>query len=193
MNSNAGKFSRLLSLRFPLILGGALALLALSLSVSAQDKVAPYSDHQVKAVFVYHFASFVKWPDSAFSTADSAFTVCTNNSDDLSKMLESALNGETISGRKVSVITEVSKKLLSRCQIIYLAKGFDPHLLEEIQQLDTYLLTVSDDKAFIDRGGMIKLVQRKGRVHPVINKSRLEKAHLKASAKLLQLATIVDK
>ena len=160
----------------------------------AQTSVAQasYADHQIKAVFLYHFTRFINWPETAFASASSPFNLCTTEASDLSEVLESAIAGEAVAGRPLRLIPGVDLDEIHACQLIFLPAGHNPELLLAIKNLGpTNILTVSDDDDFISQGGIIRLEFSAGRVRPVINTTALDKAHLKASAKLLQLAKLV--
>ena len=164
--------------------------LLLPQSVAAQPS---YADHQIKAVFLYHFTKFINWPETAFPSADSPFNICTTGSGPLSEVLTSAISGEVVAGHPLQVISQVGSDQVPTCHILYIPAGYDSHLLWTSKNSGVAtILTVSDDETFINQGGIIKLESTLGRVRPVINTTALDRAELKASAKLLQLATLVS-
>lgn len=164
--------------------------LLLPQSVTAQPS---YADHQIKAVFLYHFTKFINWPETAFPSADSPFNICTTGATQLSEVLASAILGEVVAGHPLQVISQVGSDQVPTCHILYIPAGYDSQLLWTIKNSGvTTILTVSDDEKFINQGGIIKLESARGRVRPVINTTALDRAKLKASAKLLQLATLVS-
>ncbi len=175
--------------------GGYLVTLLglLSIPLLAWTESNSYSDDQIKAVFLYHFTSFIKWPEDAFSSGDTHFRICTPETDPINKTLSVIIAGEAVNNRDIELYTLAEGDQAKSCQILYLPQGNDGHLLEQLNHGASRTLTVSDDKEFIKRGGMIKFHFERGRIRPVIHKPRLDNANLKASAKLLQLATLVSK
>ncbi len=175
------------------ILPGLLyCLLLISAGASAQK--ASFAEEQIQAVFLFHFANFIKWPTVAFAADDSTFNICATEHTALSAALEATIAGETtVDGHAMRLFSPVSAEDLSSCHIVYLPSGYDSDLLVHIQNSGVVsVLTVSDEANFISRGGMIELDYRKGRVRSTINTTALDKAGLKASAKLLQLSTVVS-
>ena len=178
--------SRLHGLMLALIWGG----LGLPLQTGAIS--LGYSDNEVKAVFLYHFTSFIKWPEDAFPSADAHFRICTSETNPINEKLLTIIAGESVDNRSIELHTLSEGDQATSCQILYVSMGDNRQLLEHLRESESRTLTVSDDTEFIKRGGMIKLHLQAGRVRPVIHKARLDNAHLKASAKLLQLATLVS-
>ena len=152
----------------------------------AWSESTQYSDDQIKAVFLYHFTSFIRWPEDAFASGDTDFRICTAASDPINKTLSAIIAGESVNNRGIELYTLAEGDQAESCQILYLPGNGDDHLLERLNDGAARTLTVSDDKEFIKRGGMIKFHFERGRIRPVIHKSRLDNANLKASAKLLR-------
>ena len=79
-----------------------------------------------------------------------------------------------------------------QCHIVFITQGQKSSLQKIINTLNnSSVLTVSDIKDFIPMGGMINLVVKAGRIHPVVNIKAINRAQLSASAKLLRLATLI--
>lgn len=173
-------------------LSGFLCCLSL-LPVGAIAQKVSFAEEQIQAVFLFHFSNFIKWPAVAFAADNNTFNICVTQHTTLSTALEATIAGETVDGYVMRLISPIKAEDLPSCHIIYLHDGYDPGLLAQIQNSGAAsILTVSDGANFISHGGMVRLHYRKGRVRSIINTTALDKAGLKASAKLLQLSTLVS-
>ncbi len=168
-----------------ILLGCALVALA----ALAQE---PFSDLEVKAVFLYNFANFVSWPSASGPDRAKPFRYCVLD-DEIAPVLQAALNNESVDGRIPVVQREVAADL-TECQVLYVGKGrlHDPAVWVLVREASTaHVLTVSDLEGFETRGGMIALVRQDRRIHPRINIDTVERSKLRISAKLLNLATVI--
>ena len=168
------------------------ALLTVALSVSpalckTDEMVAP--EYRVKAAFLYNFARFVSWPDSA--TGHNEFSLCVLGTDPFGELVDS-LAGKQVHNKGL-VIRRLSELVPEdNCQLIYISSENTIDLDATLSLLRTNpVLTVSDMDDFITRGGIIRfrLVDKKVRFD--INIDAANTAGLTISSKLLSLAHIV--
>ena len=168
------------------------ALLTAALSVSpalckAEELAAP--EYRIKAAFLYNFARFVSWPDSASN--NSGFSLCVLGTDPFGELLD-ALAGKPVHNQGLVIKRLHELALEDNCQLVYVSS-------ENMVDVDAILLllkdqpvlTVSDTDDFIARGGIIRfrLVEKKVRFD--INIDAANMAGLSISSKLLSLARIV--
>lgn len=170
----------------------AIGLFGFPLAVAAIAEES-FGENEVKAVFLYNFASFVNWPQDARQDPAKPFRYCVLD-DEIAPVLQKVLKGETMAGRPLNVQGEVTSASLAECHILYMGKnslrGSEGWGLVR-EALAAHVLTVSDLESFETRGGMIALVRKDRRIHPRINIDTVEKSKLKISAKLLNLATVI--
>ncbi len=76
------------------------------------------------------------------------------------------------------------------CHILFLGAPADIAPVLSAQRVRG-ALTVGDTEAFLEQGGMIALLRKRKRIHPVVNLDALEVSSLRLSSKLLRLATRV--
>lgn len=172
---------------------GAFGLLGLIWPMLATAQ-QPFTDLEVKAVFLYNFASFVNWPQVPGQDPAKPFRYCILD-DEMTPVLQKALKDEKVGERPLRVQQEVTAANLAECQVLYVGKsrmrGSETwNLVREAPA--AHILTVSDLEGFETQGGMIALVRQGRRIHPRINLDVVEKSQLRISAKLLNLATIVS-
>lgn len=164
---------------------------ALATLAAPARSVEPFAETEVKAAFIYNFVHFVRWPDLPGRKPGDPFRFCVLD-DTLAPLLAKAVQGESIDGHPLTVSRPPEVRVPGDCQILYIGEAawpLQPDLLRRatVQRV----LTVSDVPTFAEKGGMIALVRKRGRIHPVINIDAVSRAELRISAKLLNLATVV--
>jgi hypothetical protein len=158
----------------------------------AQESVP--SEYQIKAAFLFNFARFVEWPQTAFSSANSDFTIGVFGQNPLDGDLEKAVRRKSINGHPFVVKHFTSLAGLKNCQILFISGSERKRFGEIFEALKgAPVLMVSDDKTsqFIESGGMINFILEDQKVHFEINNDAARKAGLKISSKLLTLAKLV--
>ena len=168
---------------------GAFLLLG---SFCATLRAAATTEYQVKAVFIYNFAQFVQWPDSAFSSPDAPFTIGILGQDPFGGALEEAVRGESVQSHKLVIKRASQPEDLRSCQIVFVSaseKGQYVHVMEVLGPRP--ILTISDAGGFTQAGGVIDFFRDGARVRFEISPSAAQSNHLKISSQLLKLAKLV--
>ncbi len=172
------------------ILGGLIALDG-GQPVSAQSN--PLSEYEVKAAFLYHFAQFVEWPpEETFKGAGSPLTYCTIGEDRFHGALDAALNGKTIGARSFRVQHLKQPQEIQRCQVLFIGaeeKNLLPAILAGVK--GSSVLTVGESEHFVQEGGMIGFLLEENKIRFEVNLEAAERAKLKMSSRLLELAKTV--
>ena len=144
-------------------------------------------EYRVKAAILFNLAKFVDWPRSVFTGASAPLVLCVLGADPFGSVLDDTLNGRLVGGRPLVAmrITEVTHG----CHMLFVTGGERKRLAVIADQLGgTSVLTVGEDEAFTEDGGMISLAVDGERVRFGINGRVAERAGLKVSARLLALA-----
>lgn len=144
------------------------------------------------ANFIVNFAKFVEWPNSAFESKSSPFIVCIVGDDPLQDVLDKKVSNKKVKKRGFIVerIASGDIEAIKKCHIGFLG----PSEVNNVNELANSLvgipvLTVSDLEGFAKAGGMIGIVGKGRKVRMQINKTRINKADLKASEKLLKIGS----
>lgn len=148
-------------------------------------------EFQVKAAFLFNFAAFVKWPDGLFETPDTPLRYCTLDAGAVSRTLEQLIAGETLDGRPLELVRLGKGQQVRGCHILFLGAHADTASILSAHREERGALTVGDTEAFLEQGGMIALLRKRKRIHPVVNLDALDVSSLRLSSKLLRLATRV--
>ena len=173
-------------------LRGALLVLALcGLAAEAHAQEAVYHDEEVKAAFLYHFATFVQWPET--EQADEPFTIAVLGADEIASKLEGVLPGRTIQGRPMAVQRLRSIDEVSDAAVLFIGGELNaelPRLIDNVA--DRPLLVVTDAPGALRDGAMINFQVVDRRVRFEISLPAAERAGLQLSSRLLSAAMFVD-
>jgi hypothetical protein len=155
--------------------------------MKAQQAPSHADEYRVKAAILFNLAKFVEWPKEAFANASAPLVLCVLGADPFGSLLDHTLKGRLIEGRSLVAmrITEVTPG----CHMLFVSATERKHLPVIADQLGgKSVLTVGEDDAFTEEGGMISLALDGERVRFGINSRMAERAGLKVSARLLSLA-----
>lgn len=156
-----------------------------------QQAAAQQGEYQVKAVFLFNFSQFVKWPARAFPDAGSPLVIGVLGDDPFGGALQSATRGETANGRKIVIKNSRRMEELRNCQFVFVSKSENGRLSEVINALQgSNVLTVGEGDQFCDLGGVINFTLQSGQVGFEINVGAAKRAGLEVSPKLVKLGKI---
>ena len=171
--------------RFQVLLGSILMMLWCGSTVAVE-----ISEAAIKAVYLYNFANFVKWPPK---TTGAAFNICTLGDDEVTALLPSVIDGEKLGSTKLQHKPLTLSDPLDSCHIVYLTTMDDMSFAKVQETVSGYpILTVSDQAGFAIRGGHIEFGLLRKRVHLIINRRSVDISNLRVSAQLYRLATVID-
>lgn len=171
----------------------ALVIAALALAPAPVLAAGQPSEHDVKAAFLYHFAQYVEWPETAFESPNAPFVLGVVGDDGFLPAVNSAVADRSVSGHRI-VIKPVRAPAETRdCHMVFVTPSRASGLSGMLEGLDALpVLIVGDAVGFARAGGMIGFVLEDGKVGFQINPGAARRAGLKISSKLLRLAEIVN-
>jgi hypothetical protein len=169
---------------FVLFLCGALRL-------SAQTIIS--KEYQIKAVCLFNFAQFVKWPSGAFVNADTPFRIGILGNDPFGTFLDETVRGEKVDGHPLVIERYKNVEDAKDCQILFISQSEK----EKIESILTDLkgrniLTVGDMEGFNKSGGVIRFFMQENKIHLMVNLKAAKNDRLSISSKVLRLAEIVE-
>jgi hypothetical protein len=171
--------------------GLAVLLALLGLASSASGQQAAQAD-QLKAAFVFQFANYVQWPDSAFEDASSPVVIGIVGNDAMVKTLTASVRGKTVGTRGFRVTNITSEKDVESCHIVFIDAADDKRVDDYLAYTRTKpVLTVSDDDNFTAEGGIIRLFEKDNKLRFEVNVDEAERSGITISSKLLGLAQVV--
>ena len=162
-------------------------LLVLCSAASAQEA----SEYQLKAAFMFNFAKFTEWPDTAFNSNQAPLVVGVLGDDPFGSAID-FIQGKRVKDREVIVQRIVDPKSIDNCQILFISTSEQQNLGAIFSSINrSTVLTVGEMDTFFDNGGVIKFVQVEGKLGFEINAEAVKKADFKLSSQLLKFAKLV--
>lgn len=149
-------------------------------------------EYKIKAIFLFNFALFVKWPAGAFSDAQKPLVIGILGNDPFGAYLDDAVHGEKVNGSPLVVERYRHLEEVKTCHILFISRSEAARLKQNLDGLKSRnILTVSESNEFCRHGGMIQFVTEKNKIRLRINVEAAKAAHLTISSKLLRSAEIV--
>lgn len=173
--------------------GGVSAVRAAGDSIQAASQAAP--EYALKAELLYRLADFIVWPRAAQASETEPFIVAVFGSDPFGPLLEAALRERTTRGRSFAVRRIASvEELVGAPPDLLFVPGVARDVYDDLLRwlADKPILTVGEDREFIDAGGMIAMRMRGGRPRIEIALERAGAAGFGFDSRLLGLAEIVS-
>ncbi len=149
-------------------------------------------EYLVKAVMLYHFARFTKWPKAAFPDSDTPVRICVLGQDPFGSDLDSLVSYQ-IRGRDIITTRLRNARHTKECHILFIAESEEKRLLSILKVLaERPILTIADMDRFARLGGIIHLKIHKETVRFEINTGFAQRVGLTFNSEMLMLADIIS-
>ena len=149
-------------------------------------------EYPLKAVFLLNFAQFTDWPTNAFGQPDSPLVIGVLGDDPFGALLDDAVRGETVNGRKFVVERYRRVEDMKACHILFISQSEIKRLDKIVENLKGKpILTVSEIDGSAYRGVCVRFITENNKIHLRINTDALQEAQLTMSSKLLRVAELV--
>mgnify|MGYP001074551740 CR=1 FL=1 len=171
-----------------------LVLLALwALQIPSWARPSAANANQAIALFLYNFANYVEWPESAFSSARDTLNMCVIGNAKFVPYLDT-FEGTMIRKRKLSIVKLPVINLNKRCHVIFLDEE-EKKTIENIQVIhqSDFVLSFSDDKQFVQDGGVVSVFVQERGVQFEVNLAQALANGLYLSSDVLGLARSVKR
>ena len=159
------------------------------LSVAARGQTLT-GEYRLKAAFVARFPEFVEWPPPAWQ-GRTTLDVCVLTPNPFGRDLPDVIDGQAFRGRPVIVREVNADAPLDDCHVLYVTRQAPGRLAVLQRAAALPILTISDEPAFLDAGGIIQLRTVDNRVRFDISSSAAGRVGLRLSSQLLRLAVNV--
>jgi hypothetical protein len=178
-----------IGVRHGLRAGTAALAMAFGLLAASAAADTPSREHRVKAVFLFNFAQFVDWPDSAFSGPQDPLVVGILGDDPFDDFLDEVVKGESVRSRPIVARRFKKVEEIKACHVLFIGGSETAQLDAILASLkERHILTVGESDVFYSRGGMVRFATEGGKVRLRINLDAVHGANLVVSSKLLRLA-----
>jgi hypothetical protein len=164
-------------------------LLLFAVCTHAIAQSASYSEYDIQAGYIYKFISFIEWPAEKKQQTTITIGIIGNNPfGNAFKEIE----GKRIEGHTVVIKyfdSSADYETLDQCQLLYISKSESKHLESILTAVENDpVLTISDSKKFIEKGGVIGFIKKKKKITFEINNVSAEKATLEIRSMLKRIA-----
>jgi hypothetical protein len=177
------------------LLAFAPALLLLLLSISSFAQQAHSTESQVKAAYLYNFGKFVRWQGARAGVPRDSFVICVLGKDPFGTMLDSTVAGESVDGKKITVVRTLQIQETSICHVLFVSSSDEGRLGPILAAAQRFgIVTVSDMPRFAERGGMIGFVVIQNRIRFEVNLHAAELSRITLGSELIKVASsVIDK
>lgn len=161
-----------------------MGLTAFGLAAPSQ---APALEYQVKTSYLYNFMQFVVWPKDVFDEGGK-FNLCVIAGAPYDSALDTLVSAR-VDNHEIAVhrFDHPAQAGRVRCHLLFIARDkFDSAPITLTAEHG--VLTVGDVPGFLERGGIINLVEVRGKIRFEINQQAAQRAGLTISSKLLDLS-----
>ncbi len=149
-------------------------------------------EYQIKAVFLFNFVQFVRWPDAAFPESATPISIGILGDGPFASYLEQGVRGETVRGRPLVVRRSQELEELKTCHVLFVSRSERGNVAEILAALEGHsILTVGETEGFAAQGGIINFFLHENKVRFEINPDAARNRGLEIGSQLLNLAKIV--
>ena len=157
-------------------------------SVRPMENSGAFPEYLIKAAYLYKFALFTDWPESAFADAVAPLRVCVLGKDPFGPTLETIV-GRKVGDRQVVTSYYAGVEGAEHCHVLFISRSEKKRLAGILGYLQKRpVLVIADTPNFIQAGGIINLTIVEKKIRFEINARMAERAGLKLSSKLLRMA-----
>lgn len=147
------------------------------------------TEYEVKAAFLYNFARFATWPETAFAKPDSPLVIGLWGPDPFGTSLENTIRDKTANGRPLKIRRFSQADDIQGCHVLFIPSSEFRYWAALQTHLEGVpVLTIGEVDGFCETGGMINFILKQNRVRFEINIEAIERTKLEISSRLLRLA-----
>ena len=146
---------------------------------------AANQERDLQAVFLGRFAKFIEWPDEKRDK----FIITLIDENPFDNLLDDLYRDKTIHGKPIEIhyITKIED--ISKTDILFITLDNQKDVQEAINYAQAHsILTISEQRGFAQRGGIIQLNFVMQKTHLKINYESSLKSKIKISSSLLAIA-----
>ncbi|ACN17574.1 hypothetical protein HRM2_45180 [Desulforapulum autotrophicum HRM2] len=147
------------------------------------------SEYKIKAAYLYNFAKFIRWPDSAFTDDKAPLVIGVFGKNPFNGNL-APLGTRSVGKHPIKIIEFKTLNEIGKCHLLFIGKSESHGLKTLLNTLKTRpIVTIGEHKAFSARGGVIQFISVRNRLRFVINLNTAKENEIQIDAQLLSLAT----
>ena len=162
--------------------------------MTGESQAGP-KEYKLKAAYLFNFAKYIVWPDSAFD-AGGNIAICVMGEDRFDGILAKAINGKTAGGHTIEVKNlpgGAASPSPPECHLVFVSSSEEGNNGNIIASgASSAVALVGEVAGFAQSGGLLNFTSNGAKITIELNMSAAEKAGLKVSGKLQQVATSVS-
>lgn len=154
---------------------------------------ADTTEYQIKAAYLYKFASYVEWPPAAFARTNTPFTIGIMYADDIGMALNELRVGHSIDNRSIEVKLLKPGDSLANVQMLFIGHQENTQLKSLLEPVQVRpVLVVTESANALAAGSIINFLVVEERVRFEVSVLHAERNGLKISARLLAVAQNIE-
>ena len=149
--------------------------------------------YRVKVAYLLNFAALIEWPEKSFNNSESPFIICHLGGAQTKALFDTAYAGRKVERHPVEVRHPSSVGDVPGCHIIMITAERSAQAGDFIAATaGKSTLTIGETEGFALSGGVIGFYNDGPKIRFEINLRAAEKANLRISSRLLQLARLLS-
>ncbi len=162
-------------------------------AVQAQQITTIDREYTIKAAFLYHFLSYIDWPEGTFTDDQQPFVIGVFETDPFGSVLDKIAATKNVGGRPIEIRRLDYSEALTSCHLLFISGKVNPATQKKVlaQLADSHVLCVGEIEDFVEQGGAAQFFVEGNKVRFAFNTTAVDRSNLKVSSKLLSLAKIV--
>ena len=150
-------------------------------------------EYTIKAAFLYHFLTYIDWPEGTFRDSKQPFVIGVFETDPFGAVLDKIAATKNVAGRPIEIRRLTSTDKLLECHIVFMAGTVDAAAQKKVLATlaNSHVLGVGETDDFVELGGAAQFFVEGNKVRFAFNTDVVDRNNLKVSSKLLSLAKIV--
>ena len=150
------------------------------------------TEFQIKAAMMVNFIQFVEWPEDDPNLPVDSIILGIIGEDNFGNTLDQ-IEGRIINGKRLTILRFNTLKDLNKCQVLFVPESESYRMYEILKSVNGYpILTIGESEGFTQLGGVISFYLEKNHIRFEINKSAALNSNLRISAKLMEIARVVE-
>jgi YfiR/HmsC-like len=145
------------------------------------------SEYEVKAVYLFNFAKFVEWPQSAFADANTPFVIGVLGRDPFGSYLDETVRGERVNGRQLTIQRYRNAGEIKHCHVLFISRSESERVDQIVSGLRDRRILIVTDADGGNGGVIIRFVNEGNKIRFKIDVQAAKAARLTISSKLLRL------
>jgi len=147
-------------------------------------------EYELKSAFVYNIIPFVDWPKSSLGDH---LLIGFAGDEPAPDAIVKFFNGKRVGKQLIEVRTVHSRNEMRTCQVLLLAYHDSSRTRAALAQLEgTSVLSIGDGEPFARQGGVMSFLRHENTLQLGINPQAADRAGLRISAKLMQIAKLLS-